>query len=52
MIGSTLNFTTLFRYCLWKELIISQGGHIAHAEFDLSSLTQISDGWTSGSICK
>ena len=41
-----------YRYCLWKEVILSHGGHIAHVDFDLSSLTQISDGWTSGSITK
>ena len=41
-----------YRYCLWKEMIMSNGGHIAHVDFDLSSLTQISDGWTSGAITK
>jgi len=41
-----------YRYSLWKELIISAGGNISQSEFDLSSLTKISDGWTSGSICK
>ena len=44
--------TPIHRYSLWKELIISAGGNISHSEFDLSSLTKISDGWTSGSICK
>ena len=33
-------------------MIITNGGQIANVDFDLSSLTQISDGWTSGSICK
>ena len=33
-------------------MIISNGGQIANVDFDLSSLTQISDGWTSGSIFK
>ena len=52
----TTTFTTMYslfsRYSLWKELIISAGGNISQSEFDLSSLTKISDGWTSGSICK
>ena len=42
----------MFRYCLWKEVILSNGGNMAHMDFDLSSLTQISDGWTSGAITK
>ena len=45
-------YSLYFRYSLWKELIISAGGNISQSEFDLSSLTKISDGWTSGSICK
>ena len=37
---------------LLQELIITYGGLILHNKFDLSSLTKISDGWSSGSICK
>ena len=33
------------RYSLWKELILSAGGNLSHSDFDLSSLTKISDGW-------
>uniref|UniRef100_A0A0K2V662 AAA+ ATPase domain-containing protein n=1 Tax=Lepeophtheirus salmonis TaxID=72036 RepID=A0A0K2V662_LEPSM len=42
-----------YRYCVWKTLITKAGGIIStthHNDFDLSSLTKISDGYTSGHI--
>ena len=38
-------FVVILRYSLWKELILSAGGNLSHSDFDLSSLTKISDGW-------
>ena len=43
-----------FRCNLWKELIISKGGQITKYsdKFDISSLSKISEGYTSGHIRK